>query len=157
MLLPALCPPSYAPRLARRGQAAPVPRCPRRIAPCAQRSPVRAGDECDSSAASTSAWSPDAWLPAAATAALATLLDAHAAAAEEGLAYDPTEGSEFFKNVAGAAYVALVAFFAFRVLTRRAKKARTEVGGMSLAASPSCSALPPAAPPPPPHPRASRG
>jgi hypothetical protein len=63
----------------------------------------------------------------AAAASMLALLCADAAAAADGLAYDPTDGSEFFKNVAGAAYVALVSFFAYRVLTRRAKKARTEV------------------------------
>lgn len=71
-----------------------------------------------------------AWLPAFAisgASSVLTLLYASAALADDGLAYDPTEGSEFFKNVAGAAYVVLVTFFAYRVLTRRADKARTEV------------------------------
>jgi hypothetical protein len=70
------------------------------------------------------------WLPAFAipgASSVLTLFYASAALADDGLAYDPTEGSEFFKNVAGAAYVVLVAFFAYRVLTRRADKARTEV------------------------------
>jgi hypothetical protein len=50
-----------------------------------------------------------------------------AAMAADGLAYDPSGGSEFFQNLAGVGYIILVAVFLFRVLTRRAKRAREQV------------------------------
>ena len=42
------------------------------------------------------------------------------AAAAARIPYDPTAGSDFLRNVAGAAYVVLLVIFAFRLLRRRA-------------------------------------
>ncbi len=42
--------------------------------------------------------------------------------------YDPTQGSESVKTIAGVFYAGLLAVFAFRLLTRRARKFREEVG-----------------------------
>jgi hypothetical protein len=93
--------------------------------------PLSALDErCRTAATAAKPTCTDSWLPALAlpgASSVLTLLYASAAMADDGLAYDPTEGSEFFKNVAGGAYVVLVVFFAYRVLSRRAVKARTEV------------------------------
>ena len=68
---------------------------------------------------------------AAGAAMLGFFLSALAASAAEGAAaaantlpakipYDPTAGSDFLRNVAGAAYVVLLVVFAFRLLRRRA-------------------------------------
>ncbi|KAK9908155.1 hypothetical protein WJX75_003460 [Coccomyxa subellipsoidea] len=54
------------------------------------------------------------------------LLAAGPALAEEGLKYDPGSGAEVVKKVAGAAYVVLLAVFAIRLLTKRAKSATGE-------------------------------
>lgn len=71
---------------------------------------------------------------------------ADAAAAPVNLAYDPSGGSESIKNFGGIAYVLLVAAFLYKVLGRRAQRARVEVsalewnqpvGGMVVQAQPS--------------------
>jgi hypothetical protein len=45
---------------------------------------------------------------------------------ESGVAYDPSGGEGLVKSVSGALYVGLVAFFLWRVLGRRARRARQE-------------------------------
>ncbi|KAK9825156.1 hypothetical protein WJX81_006625 [Elliptochloris bilobata] len=49
------------------------------------------------------------------------LLVAPAAAAEGGVAYEPGAGGDLLKNLAGAAYLLLVAIFIARLLRKRAK------------------------------------
>ena len=63
--------------------------------------------------------------PALATLA-ATLAHPLAAFAEETVAYDPASGSDFLKNVAGAAYVVLLVVFAARLLRKRATTATSQ-------------------------------
>jgi hypothetical protein len=62
--------------------------------------------------------------------------DAAAAAEEVAVRYEGAAGGEFVKNLSGAFYVLLVAYFGYRVLTRRAKRATTDKlsgqGGPSL-------------------------
>ena len=41
--------------------------------------------------------------------------------------YNPTQGSESVKTIAGVFYAGLLAVFAFRLLTRRARKFKEEV------------------------------
>lgn len=55
------------------------------------------------------------------------------ALAEEGLKYDSSRGEGIVKTLSGALYVGLLLYFLFRVLGRRARKAREEVreGGSS--------------------------
>ena len=52
--------------------------------------------------------------------ALAASADEAATALPAKIPYDPSAGSEFLRNVAGAAYVVLLVIFAFRLLRRRA-------------------------------------
>ncbi len=47
--------------------------------------------------------------------------------ATSAVTYNNADGGDFIKNVAGAAYVLLVGWFLWRVLRRRAKRAREEV------------------------------
>ena len=47
--------------------------------------------------------------------------------AAAGITYNGAAGEDFLKNAAGAAYVVLVGFFLYRVLARRAKRAREQV------------------------------
>lgn len=47
-------------------------------------------------------------------------------AAMDGSAYNPEQGSETFKNVAGVGYIILVIFYFFRLLKKRAERATTE-------------------------------
>lgn len=54
------------------------------------------------------------------------------ALADVGAKYDPSQGSESVKNIAGVFYAGLLAIFAFRLLTRRAKKFREEVSHPGL-------------------------
>jgi len=68
---------------------------------------------------------PPRWSLTALTTAAATLAPALAAAAADAPSYDATAGSDFLKNVAGAAYVVLLVVFAFRLLRRRATTATT--------------------------------
>lgn len=60
----------------------------------------------------------------------------YSAVAEEALSYNPSGGEGMIQNVSGAAYIVLVAYFLYRVLTRRAKRATEEKiagqGGPSL-------------------------
>ena len=63
---------------------------------------------------------------AAALAAL-LLLSAPAAAAESGVAYDPGAGGDLLKNLAGAAYLLLVAVFLARLLRRRTNSSLSQV------------------------------
>jgi hypothetical protein len=58
----------------------------------------------------------------------AVLLPANEVLAADGVAYNNAAGEEFIKNVAGTGYVILVGFFLYRVLTRRAKRAKEQVG-----------------------------
>ena len=58
---------------------------------------------------------------------LAAQSSAWASSEEAGVAYNASEGEDFLKNAAGTAYVALVGLFLFRVLKRRAKRAREQV------------------------------
>lgn len=44
-----------------------------------------------------------------------------------GITYNGAAGEDFLKNAAGTAYVILVGFFLYRVLARRAKRAREQV------------------------------
>lgn len=46
--------------------------------------------------------------------------------------YNPTQGSESVKSIAGVFYAGLLAVFAFRLLTRRAKKFREEVRCLTI-------------------------
>ena len=64
-----------------------------------------------------------------AAAALAALLlfSAPAAAAESGVAYDPGAGGDLLKNVAGVAYLLLVAVFLARLLRRRTNSSLSQV------------------------------
>lgn len=64
------------------------------------------------------------------TALCSFLLAANPALAEEGLKYDPGSGAEVVKKVAGAAYVVLLAVFAIRLLTKRAKFATGEASAI---------------------------
>lgn len=57
---------------------------------------------------------------------LSPVLYPASAIAADAAAYNPAGGEEFLKNVSGALYVVLVAYFAFRVLTKRAKRATEE-------------------------------
>lgn len=68
-----------------------------------------------------------------AVAALAALLlfSAPAAAAESGVAYDPGAGGDLLKNLAGAAYLLLVAVFLARLLRRRTNSSLSQVRGVS--------------------------
>jgi hypothetical protein len=61
--------------------------------------------------------------PAAAAASAATSV---AASDDSGVAYDPSGGEGLVKTVSGALYVGLVSFFLWRVLGRRARRARQE-------------------------------
>ncbi|BDA45070.1 hypothetical protein COCOBI_06-5500 [Coccomyxa sp. Obi] len=60
------------------------------------------------------------------TALYSTFLAAGPALAEEGLKYDPGTGADVVKKVAGAAYVVLLAVFAVRLLSKRARSATEE-------------------------------
>ena len=55
------------------------------------------------------------------------LLSAPAAAAESGIAYDPGAGGDLLKNLAGAAYLLLVAVFLARLLRRRTNSSLSQV------------------------------
>eukprot|EP00879_Flechtneria_rotunda_P013992 GHRR01014618.1.p1 GENE.GHRR01014618.1~~GHRR01014618.1.p1 ORF type:complete len:292 (+),score=32.50 GHRR01014618.1:87-878(+) len=48
------------------------------------------------------------------------------ALAVDGLKYNPTQGEGIVKTMSGLAYLALLSYFLFRVLNRRARKAREE-------------------------------
>jgi hypothetical protein len=50
-----------------------------------------------------------------------------AALAEEGLAYDSSKGEGIVKTLSGAFYIGILLYFLFKVLNRRARKAREEV------------------------------
>ena len=64
---------------------------------------------------------------AAAALAALLLLSAPAAAAESGVAYDPGAGGDLLKNLAGAAYLLLVAVFLARLLRRRTNSSLSQV------------------------------
>jgi len=50
---------------------------------------------------------------------------------DDAIQYNSAEGEEAIKNIAGTAYVFLVGLFLTRVLSRRAKRAREQVGSLS--------------------------
>jgi hypothetical protein len=52
---------------------------------------------------------------------------APAGAAESGVAYEPGAGGGLLKSLAGAAYLALVAVFVLRLLSKRANSSLTQV------------------------------
>lgn len=56
-----------------------------------------------------------AWIPGSASAA-------------DSINYNPGEGADVVKNIAGLAYVALLGFWLFKVIGRRVKRSTTEVG-----------------------------
>ncbi len=60
------------------------------------------------------------------TALCSTFLAAGPTLAGEGLKYDPGAGADVVKKVAGAAYVVLLAVFAVRLLSKRARSATEE-------------------------------
>jgi hypothetical protein len=64
---------------------------------------------------------------------LASALPVPPALAEEGLKYDSSRGEGIVKTLSGALYIGLLLYFLFRVLNRRARKAREEVRQLSLA------------------------
>ena len=70
---------------------------------------------------------------AAAALAALLLLGAPAAAAESGIAYDPGAGGDLLKNLAGAAYLLLVAVFLARLLRRRTNSSLSQVRGVAAA------------------------
>ena len=70
---------------------------------------------------------------AAAALAALLLLAAPAAAAESGIAYDPGAGGDLLKNLAGAAYLLLVAVFLARLLRRRTNSSLSQVRGVAAA------------------------
>jgi len=61
---------------------------------------------------------------------LVSALPVPAAVAEEGLKYDSSRGEGIVKTLSGALYIGLLLYFLFRVLNRRARKAREEVRGV---------------------------
>ena len=60
------------------------------------------------------------------------VLECRPALADVEAKYNPTQGSESVKTVAGVFYAGLLAIFAFRLLSRRAKKFRDEVSCILL-------------------------
>lgn len=58
---------------------------------------------------------------------LACALPAGPALAEEGVAYNATQGEGIVKTLSGVAYIGLLLYFLTKVLNRRARKAREEV------------------------------
>jgi hypothetical protein len=58
---------------------------------------------------------------------LVSALPAGPALAEEGVAYNATQGEGIVKTISGVAYIGLLLYFLTRVLNRRARKAREEV------------------------------
>ena len=66
------------------------------------------------------------WSWPALTALAATLAHPLAAVAADSVTYDPASGSDFLKNVAGAAYVVLLVVFAARLLRKRATTATSQ-------------------------------
>ena len=59
---------------------------------------------------------------------LLATLPAGPALAEDALAYNPEGGSQLIKALSGFGYVALLGYFLFKILNRRARTAREEVG-----------------------------
>jgi hypothetical protein len=58
---------------------------------------------------------------------LASALPVPPALAEEGLTYDSSRGEGIVKTLSGTLYIGLLLYFLFKVLNRRARKAREEV------------------------------
>lgn len=58
---------------------------------------------------------------------LVSALPVPSALAEEGLKYDSSRGEGIVKTLSGALYIGLLLYFLFKVLNRRARKAREEV------------------------------
>lgn len=64
---------------------------------------------------------------------LASALPVPSALAEEGLTYDSSRGEGIVKTLSGGLYIGLLLYFLFKVLNRRARKAREEVRQLSPA------------------------
>jgi hypothetical protein len=62
-------------------------------------------------------------------------LQADPALAEEALTYNPEGGSQLIKAISGIGYVALLGYFLFKVLNRRARTAREEVSATHVLAN----------------------
>ncbi|GFH23614.1 uncharacterized protein HaLaN_21250, partial [Haematococcus lacustris] len=70
------------------------------------------------------------WLPVPCATWVLASSGAALLADSTGLTYNPAGGEDFIKNAAGVAYILLVSVFLYRVLTRRAQRAKEQrIGG----------------------------
>ncbi|KAJ9510497.1 hypothetical protein QJQ45_015966 [Haematococcus lacustris] len=70
------------------------------------------------------------WLPVPCATWVLASSGAALVADSTGLTYNPAGGEDFIKNAAGVAYILLVSVFLYRVLTRRAQRAKEQrIGG----------------------------
>ncbi|KAJ9510635.1 hypothetical protein QJQ45_027553 [Haematococcus lacustris] len=67
------------------------------------------------------------WLPVPCATWVLASSGAALVADSTGLTYNPAGGEDFIKNAAGVAYILLVSVFLYRVLTRRAQRAKEQV------------------------------
>ena len=93
---------------------------------CRQRQPQWTVGEPSSSAGRREACSSDAWLVALLSTSFALVSCDPVYAVMDGSSYNPEQGSETFKNIAGVGYIILVIFYFFRLLKKRAERATTE-------------------------------